>query len=1055
MKFARKNLSDFTFSLLLTVVMFVVLSIAFGIYVFSEKEIDRFNEERFLSLALASELRQSSNELTRTVRSYVVTGSENYKAQYREILEIRDGRMARPMDIYSVYGGLAPFAEHNLQKYKGQEVPLLDLMRHAGFTEAEFAKLNEAKTKSDALTRMEYAAMAMVEAPPPFSDDSRLRASELLHGEAYQQARAEIMETINEFIQMMDHRTLNNIEVHKNMATVMRVVFILFGFLLLLMLYRTYHALRLTLGGSVDEVHAHIARIGSGDFAGATLVAPPPEDSVLAWLMETRKKLASIDAIRQEAVARNEHMTKFYRALGECSQDILRCNSMEELLPQICRDVVVYGGMNMAWVGVVDRERKQIRPVASYGEGTAYTDGLIISIDENDSAGGGPTGVCMREDKPYWCQDFPNDPVTAPWHERGARFGWKASAALPLHRNGAVCGVLSIYASTSNIFDESVRNLLERLAMDIDYALRRLDAEAQRQHALTALAESRSLLQTIIDTAPVRIFWKDTNLRYIGCNPAFAHDAGVSDTKELIGKDDYQLAWRDKADLYRADDRRVLETGIPRLFYDEPRQGPDGKGGWLRTSKVPLRNHDNQIIGVLGIYEDITEQKKAEARIQFLANFDVLTGLPRRTRLEHHVEFAIAFAKRGNGHLALMFLDLDHFKDINDALGHSVGDAVLVELSRRMRSVVREEDTIARMGGDEFIVLLPDTDADGAANVAQKLLGAIAQPYAVEQYRLTLTASIGIAIYPNDGTNLEALSKSADTAMYLAKREGRRGYRFCTPAMQERSSRNLALVSALNQALEHDELTIYFQPQLSLHDGRVIGAEALLRWRHPVFGDVSPAEFIPVAEDSGLILPIGEKVLRASIRQAKAWMEEGLDPLVMAVNLSVVQFRSADLPGMVARILDEEGLAPEMLELELTESVAMNNPQNAIAVMLDLHERGIYLSIDDFGTGYSSLSYLKKFKIHKLKIDQSFVRDISTDPEDKAIVGAIIDMAKRLGVRTIAEGVETAEQLSYLREQGCDEVQGFYCSKPLLPEEFATYMRGARMPAKSNAESAT
>lgn len=1055
MKFARKNLSEFTFSLLLTVVMFVVLSIAFGIYVLSEKEIDRFNEERFLSLALASELRQSSNELTRVVRAYVVTGDESYKAQYQEILEIRNGQKPRPMDIYSVYGGLAPFAEHNLQEYRGQSVPLLELMRHAGFTEAEFAKLNGAKAKSDALTSMEYGAMNMVEASPPFSDESRLRASELLHSDAYQKARADIMETINEFIQMMDHRTLNNIEVHKNMATVMRVVFILFGFLLLLMLYRTYHALRSTLGGSVDDVHAHIARIGSGDFAGPNLAVPPPEDSVLAWLMETRKELASIEAFRKEAVARNERMTRFYRALGQCSQDILRCNSVDELLPQICRNVVVHGGLNMAWIGVVDDEKKQIRPVASYGEGTGYVDGLVVSINGNDAAGGGPGGTCVREDRPYWCQDFANDPVTAPWRERGAEFGWKASAALPLHQNGKVCGVLSIYASTSNIFDEAVRNLLERLAMDIDYALRRFDIDAQRRHALIALAESRSLLQTIIDTAPVRIFWKDNNLRYIGCNPAFAQDAGVADPQELIGKDDYQMPWRDRAELYRADDRRVLESGVPQLFYDEPKHGPDGSNGWLRTSKVPLRNHDNEIIGVLGIYEDITEQKKAEDRIQYLANFDVLTGLPRRTRLDYFVQYAIAFAKRGHGHLALMFLDLDHFKDINDALGHSVGDAVLVELSRRLRTVVREEDTIARLGGDEFILLLPDTDADGAAHVAQKLLDAIAQPYAIDQYRLMLTASIGIAIYPNDGADLETLSKSADAAMYLAKREGRRGYRFCTPAMQERSARNLALVSALNQALERDELKISFQPQHSLKDGRVVGAEALLRWRHPVFGDVSPAEFIPVAEDSGLILPIGEKVLRASIRQAKAWMAEGLDPLVMAVNLSVVQFRSADFPGMVARILDEEGLPPEMLELELTESVAMNNPQNAIAMMLNLHKRGVYLAIDDFGTGYSSLSYLKKFKIHKLKIDQSFVRDISSDPEDKAIVGAIIDMAKRLGVRTIAEGVETAEQLSYLREQGCDEVQGFYCSKPLLPDEFALYMRESKMPANSRLESAT
>lgn len=382
-----------------------------------------------------------------------------------------------------------------------------------------------------------------------------------------------------------------------------------------------------------------------------------------------------------------------------------------------------------------------------------------------------------------------------------------------------------------------------------------------------------------------------------------------------------------------------------------------------------------------------------------------------------------------------MFLDLDHFKDINDTLGHSMGDALLIELAKRLRLALREEDTVTRLGGDEFILLLPDVELESAALVAQKLLKTLAKPYRIDQYDLTLTASIGIALYPVDGDNLETLAKNADTAMYRAKQDGRQGYRFFTAEMQARSARNLELINALRHAVENQELQLHYQPQIALSDQRIKGVEALLRWHNPDLGTVSPAEFIPIAEDSGLILPIGEWVLKTAIKQAKIWQDKGYAPLIMAVNLSVVQFRQANLPNLVERLLAKTGLPPEFLELELTESVAMQHPQTAITMMQNLHERGIRLSIDDFGTGYSSLNYLKQFKIYKLKIDQSFVCDISTDAEDRAIVKAIINMAKSLGLKTIAEGVETSGQQTFLREQGCDEMQGYLFSKPLPAEQ--------------------
>jgi diguanylate cyclase (GGDEF)-like protein/PAS domain S-box-containing protein len=1035
------NLSRFSRSLWLVLAMFVVFAILFVIYVRSEKQIDRANEQRLQSHLLADELRQSSDDLTRMVRSYVITANPIYKQHYQEILDIRDGKISRPLNYHNIYWDLVLADDQRPRLDSGQKIALLDLMGQAGFTEEEFDRLATAKANSDRLTNVEFAAMKLIESTAIPTDANRLKAIQMLNDAAYHQAKADIMQPISEFYQLMSQRTLDAVHIAKNTAMLMRMAFICSGLLLIFMLWRAYQALYTTLGSSVDELYERLNCIGRGDFSSPIAVPQGMENSMLAWLSETQINLAQNDARRKDAELRNERMTQLYAALSQCNQAIVRCIDEDDLFSQICCDAVTFGGMKMAWIGMLDEQSQQLKPVASYGSGTEYLEGIDISVDENKASGRGPTGTSMREDHPFWCQDYQHDSATVVWRERGAKFGWKASAALPLHKNGAVIGVFTLYAAEINAFDEPARNLLVEMAMDIDHALNSFEREAQRRQAESLLADSHHLLKMVIDTAPVRVFWKDTELRYMGCNPAFAMDAGVDSAQDIIGKDDFQLAWKEQAELYRADDLKVMASNKPKLAFEEQQTTPDGKHIWLRTSKVPLQNEANETIGLLGIYEDITEQKHTEERIHYLANYDLLTGLPNRTQLNDHLKYALSLAKCGNGHLALMFLDLDHFKDVNDTLGHSIGDALLVELAKRLRQVLRTEDTVTRMGGDEFILLLPGVNAIGAAHVAQKLLDAIAESYLIELYDLALTASIGIALYPEDGVDLETLCKSADAAMYRAKQEGRQCYRFFTQEMQARSARNLQLVNALHHALERDQLHIYYQPQATLHGRHIIGAEALLRWQHPDLGMVSPAEFIPVAESSGLILPIGEWVLKGAVRQAKAWMDEGFGPLIMAVNLSSVQFRHPDLPELVTRILEEEGYPPEYLELELTESVAMHNPQGVIAMMNNLHERGVRMSIDDFGTGYSSLSYLKKFKVYKLKIDQSFVRDTSTDPEDKAIVGAIINLAKSLGLQTIAEGVETEGQFAFLREQGCDEMQGYLLSKPVPAQQFEDLLK--------------
>jgi len=740
---------------------------------------------------------------------------------------------------------------------------------------------------------------------------------------------------------------------------------------------------------------------------------------------------------RKQAELKVERLSKLYAALSQCNQAIVRCQNESELFPVLCRDVIHFGGMKMAWIGVVN-DQGHIEPVASYGVGTEYLEELNVSVDANLPQGQGPSGIAAREDKPFWCQDFQHDPATAHWHARGAQFGWGSSAALPLHRKGKVIGLFSVYSSDANAFDEAAQNLLIEMAMDISFALDRFVDEAERLTTLAALSESEERYRTAFRTSPDAInITRVSDGLYLDVNQGFERMSGWTHS-ESVGRTATELGiWSNVADRQRLVDNLKRGGRCANLEADFVRKDGSIFNGLMSAEKVRF----NDVDCLLSVTRDITEKKQAEERIQRLALFDQLTGLPNRTELQTRFKFALNLAQRHGKQMALMFLDLDRFKNVNDTLGHSVGDQLLMAVSQRLKTTLREEDTLSRLGGDEFILLLPDATEEGAREVAMKLIEAAAQPYQIDQYELINTISVGIAIYPQDGADFETLSKNADAAMYRVKRAARNDLCFFTEEMQANSVRSLQLVNALHHALARNELQVHYQPQIAMQDGRIIGAEALLRWTHPELGAVSPAEFIPIAEDSGQILQIGEWVLRTAVQQLKTWMNQGLPAMVMAVNLSAVQFRHPNLIEMVTRILDEAGVPAELLEIELTEATAMDNPATAIDIMNRLHERGIRMSIDDFGTGYSSLSYLKKFKVYKLKIDQSFVRDISHDPDDKAIVTAIINLASSMGLQTIAEGVETASQLAYLRLQGCDEVQGYYFSRPVPADAFEAFVQ--------------
>ena len=743
--------------------------------------------------------------------------------------------------------------------------------------------------------------------------------------------------------------------------------------------------------------------------------------------IRTRELSASNDKLQR--------ITKLYAALSQCNKAIVHCAGEAGLFPLICRTAVDSGGMKMAWVGKVDEQTKQVIPAASFGTGTEYLENLHIPTEGNDPTARGPTATALRENRPFWCQDFANDPATAPWHERGKHFGWGASAAIPLSCRDAVVGVLTLYAGEANAFDEPARNLLLEMGMDISFALNRFADEAEHEKMEKSLIQ----LSQAVEQSPNTIIITDLDANIEYTNSTFTKLTGYR-PDEVIGNNP-----------------RILKSGkTPKETYNDMwahlvrgklwrgeliNRRKDGSEYIEATTISPVRQADGRITNYLAIKEDVTEKKRNEARIENLVHFDQLTGLPNRTLLNDRFKYALSLAQRSREQLAVMFLDLDNFKTINDTLGHTIGDQLLIEVSKRLKAALREEDTISRQGGDEFFLILPGTDENGATNVATKLIEAVSRPYQIEQHELISTPSIGIAIYPHDGEDLEILSKNADTAMFRAKQGGRNNFRFFTPEMQAHSVHTLQLSNALRHALARNQLQLHYQPQVSIQDGHVVGAEALLRWQHPELGMIPPAEFIPLAENNGQIAQIGEWVLRTATRQLKEWLNRGLPPMVMAVNLSAIQFRQPNLLELVTGILGEVGLAHEYLELELTEAVAMDDPQAAIKIMDKLHACGIRMSIDDFGTGYSSLSYLKRFKVHKLKIDQSFVRDITDNPDDKAIVTAIINLARSLGIQTIAEGVETAGQLAFLRLQGCDEVQGYYFSKPLPAESFAAYLQ--------------
>jgi len=712
---------------------------------------------------------------------------------------------------------------------------------------------------------------------------------------------------------------------------------------------------------------------------------------------------------------------------------ILRADNEQTLLNDICHIVRQTGGYQLAWFGYSDKYGMRMFRVQAH-EGA--TDEMLMAFEhlrkDSPETEMGPVANAVRLGKPQVMHNLRVPLNSAPWRVAAAGSGFAAAIGLPIKVGEDVIGALGIFSVDPEAFGPEEIELLTATANDVAFGI----AAAR---AMLEVRRSREFLGLVINNIPSMVFVKEAaDLRFVSINPAGEKFLGLDDV-DYIGKTDVEIFSPEQARGMVQRDLDALNSDQPLLVTESQIMTADGKSKLVQTKRLRLTDANGDVKYLLGISEDITEQRKVQERLIYLATHDGLTGLPNRHLLMTSLNASLERAASEGAGLSVLYIDLDGFKEINDTLGHFTGDELLRDVAALLKQVVHAGDTVARVGGDEFVLVLEHAVTPEALTViTDDIKKRFTMPFSIAGQEIVISTSIGISRFPGDARDGESLLRNADIAMYAAKALGRNTHSYYSADMHTRVIDRLEMRNLLRSAIEKNELVVHYQPKVSMLTGSIVGAEALVRWNSKELGFVSPARFIPLAEESGLIVPIGEWVLRTACEQARQWQDYG--PLMIAVNLSPRQLHQKGLLQVISTILSDAGLGADLLELEVTEGSFMDKDSGAIGLLTQISEMGIRLAVDDFGTGYSSLAYLKQLPVNVLKIDQSFVKGLMSDESDVAIVTAIVAMARSLKLSVIAEGVETIEQLAILRALECDENQGYLFSRPLPANEFGYFL---------------